>query len=91
MVHAELARVTASHITEFGLKKVVQGGTVVADSVPLFRLAFFRWYSAKTQLARLYHLSHLYHLKNSRNENGERGLQKQRLKGRENNGNGLAL
>ncbi|WP_216650235.1 hypothetical protein, partial [Klebsiella pneumoniae] len=39
VVHAELARVSASHITEFGLKKVVQGGTAVAESVPLFRLA----------------------------------------------------
>lgn len=89
VVHAELARVTASHLREFGLKKVVQGGTVVAESVPLFRLAFFRWYSTKPQLARLYHLSHLYHLKNRRNENGEKG--RQRLKGRENKGNGLAL
>ncbi|WP_411372855.1 hypothetical protein, partial [Escherichia coli] len=33
----------------------------------------------------------LYHLKNRRNENGEKGLQKQRLKGRENKGNGLTL
>ncbi|EQA6159860.1 TPA: hypothetical protein ACKFWW_004317, partial [Enterobacter hormaechei] len=90
VVHAELARVSASHITEFGLKKVVQGGTAVAESVPLFRLVFFRWYSAKPRLARLYHLSHLYHLKNRRNENGEKGLQRQRLKGRENKGNGLA-
>lgn len=87
VVHAELARVSASHITEFGLKKVVQGGTAVAESVPLFRLVFFRWYSAKPRLARLYHLSHL---KNRRNENGEKGLQRQRLKGRENKGNGLA-
>lgn len=63
VVHTELAGVSASHITEFGLKKVVQGGTAAADSVPLFRLAFFRWYSAKPRLARLYHLSHLYHLK----------------------------
>ncbi|EPF4383188.1 hypothetical protein ACSSPV_005267, partial [Escherichia coli] len=46
---------------------------------------------AKPRLARLYHLSHLYHLKNRRNENGEKGLQKQRLKGRENKGNGLTL
>jgi hypothetical protein len=94
VVHAELARVSASHITEFGLKKVVQGGTAIADSVPLFRLAFFRWYSAKPRLARLYHLSHLYHLyhlKNRRNENGEKGVKRQRLKGRENKGNGLAL
>lgn len=72
-------------------KKVVQGGTAVAESVPLFRLAFFRWYSAKPRLARLYHLSHLYHLKNRRNENGEKGLKRQRLKGGENKGNGLAL
>ncbi|KYO04128.1 hypothetical protein BJP35_1250 [Enterobacter sp. J49] len=40
------------------LKKVVQGGTGVANSVPLFRLIFIRWYSAKSRLARLYHLSH---------------------------------
>lgn len=94
VAHAGLARITASHITEFGLIKVVQGGTAAAESVPLFRLAFFRWYSAKPRLARLYHLSHLYHLyhlKNRRNENGEKGLQKQRVKGRENKGNGLAL
>lgn len=86
VVHAGLARITASHITEFGLIKVVQGGTAAAESVPLFRLAFFRWYSAKPRLARLYHLSHLYHLKNRRNENGGKGLQKQRGKGRENKG-----
>lgn len=91
VVHTGLARVTASHLKEFGLKKVVRGGTGVADSVPLFRLAFFRWYSAKPRLARLYHLSHLYHLKNRRNENGEKGLQRQRLKGKENKENGLAL
>ncbi|HHT2235081.1 TPA: hypothetical protein ACTY1G_005271 [Klebsiella michiganensis] len=91
VVHAELARVTTSHLREFGLKKVVQGGTAVAEAVPLFRLAFFRWYSAKPWLARLYHLSHLYHLKNRRTENGEKGLKRQRLKGRENKGNGPAL
>ncbi|EPG4206607.1 hypothetical protein [Klebsiella michiganensis] len=91
VVHAELARVTTSHLREFGLKKVVQGGTAVAEAVPLFRLAFFRWYSAKPRLARLYHLSHLYHLKNRRTENGEKGLKRQRLKGRENKGNGPAL
>lgn len=91
VVHAELARVTASHLRELSLIKVVQGGTAVAESVPLFRLAFFRWYSAKPRLARLYHLSHLYHLKNRRNENDEKGLQKQRLKGRGNKGNGPAL
>lgn len=72
VVHAGLARVSASHLTEFGLKKVVQGGTAAAESVPLFRLTFFRWYSAKPRLARLYHLSHLYHLKNRRSENGEK-------------------
>lgn len=88
VVHAELAQVTASHITEFGLKKVVQGGTAVAESVPLFRLVFFRWYSARPRLARLYHLSHLRH---RRTENGEKGLERRRLKGRENKGNELAL
>ncbi|KMJ71026.1 hypothetical protein ABT90_03485 [Salmonella enterica subsp. enterica serovar Typhimurium] len=51
---------------------------------------FFRWYSAKPRLARLYHLSHLYHLKNRMNENGEKGVKRQRLKGREKKGNGLA-
>lgn len=91
VVHEELARVIASHLTEFALKKVVQGGTAVADSVPLFRLAFFRWYSAKPRLARLYHLSHLYHLKNRRNENGEKGQQRQRVKGRGIKENGLTL
>ncbi|ESJ76113.1 hypothetical protein CFSAN001075_13848 [Salmonella enterica subsp. enterica serovar Hartford str. CFSAN001075] len=83
VVHAELARVSASHLREFCLKKVVQSGTAVAESVPLFRLVFFRWYSAKPRLARLYHL---YHLKNRRNENGEKGLQRLRGKGRENKG-----
>ena len=91
MVHVELARVSASHLKEFGLKKVVQSGTGFAEFVPLFRLAFFRWYSAKPRLARLYHLSHLYHLKNRRNENGEKGLKRKRLKGRENKGNRPAL
>lgn len=86
VVHAELTRVSASHLTEFALKKVGQGGTAVAESVPLFRLVFFRWYSVKPRLARLYHLSHLYHLKNRRTENGEKGLQRQRVKGRENKG-----
>lgn len=74
MGHAELALVSASHLREFGLKKVVQGGTGVANSVPLFRLIFIRWHSAKSRLARLYYL---YHLKNRKNENGEKGLNRQ--------------